>query len=226
MPALALYGLLLTASVDELAAQLRSGTWDQRTVAAAMLATHGEQARPAVPALAAALQDPRATSLFRTTATTTLGVLGPAAREAVPALLAIVSNADPERAAEDELWDQARANAAYALGRAGSDDRGRVVPALLAAVPEARGNLRDLALGALETLGLRAEDEAAALPALTRVLQEWKLSTEGQRAAAVLLGRMGPRARSALPALEAALMSRDDGVRQAAVEALRKIQGR
>lgn len=222
----ALAGLLLAGGVEELAAQLRSGSWDQRTIAAAMLATLGDQAKPAVPALAAALQDDQAPSLFRTTATTTLGVLGPAGREALPALLDVLSKADPERAAEDDLWDQARANAAYALGRVGGEDRGRVVAALLAVVPDSRGNLRDLALGAVETLGLRTEDESKALPVLTRVLEEWKLGTEGQRAAAVLLGRMGPRAKSAVPALERAQSSRDDGVRQAAAEALRQIQGR
>jgi len=211
-------------SADEWIAKLRRGDWAERTMAAAMIGSLGPGAKAAVPALAAALDDRDAPGLFRGTVATTLARLGPEAREAVPALLRVLRDDDPERAEEDSLWDQARANTAYALGQVGAADRGSIVPALLEVAPRTRGNLRNLCLSSLETLGLSAADAATAVPVLIRILEEWKEGVAGQRSAAVLLGQIGPSAKASLPALDAACDSRDEGVRQAAQQALRKIR--
>ena len=64
-----------------------------------------------------------------------------------------------------------------------------------------------------------------ALPAMVRMLEQAP-DPRLRNFAAYLLGNLGPRARSALPALQAATSAENEGLRAAALEAIRLIEGR
>jgi HEAT repeat protein len=81
------------------------------------LSLHGAEARPAVPALAQALQ--ASDGLLRMQAALALEKIGPGAREAVPQLIVAL----------DDLEWSVRRQAALALGQIGTDARS-AVPAL------------------------------------------------------------------------------------------------
>lgn len=135
--------------------QLKSGDWTQRTMAASMLGTLGEKAVPAIPLLLEPLEDVENTPLlYRTTVPITLGTIGPAAKAAIPALIKMLEteNPDPENP-DSRLWEQARANAAYALGAVGKADRARVLPVLAKAAKSPHPKIRDVAAAALTMLG-------------------------------------------------------------------------
>jgi HEAT repeat protein len=104
-------------SVAELEKMLADPSQAVRVQGAHGLSLHGAEARPAVPALAQALQS--SDGLLRMQAALALEKIGPGAREAVPQL--IVALNDPE-------WS-VRRQAAQALGQIGPD-AGSAVPAL------------------------------------------------------------------------------------------------
>jgi HEAT repeat protein len=213
--------------VKALMEQLRGEDWGQRTMAASMLAQLGPAAVPAIPLLLEPLKDARGTArIYRSTVPITLGIIGPPAKSAIPALVELLKAEDPEPDhPEANLWTMARANAAYALGTIGPADRPTAVAALLDATRDTRGRIRANALVSLQALGLGNGPEArAAVPVLVQVLEDWKDLVESQQAAAELLGAIGPTAHAAVPALTGALESRNEGVRAAAADALKKVQ--
>lgn len=209
--------------------QLKSEDWGQRTMAASMLSRLGPAAVPAIPLLLEPLKDARETArIYRSTVPITLGIIGPPAKSAIPALIEMLKTEDPEPDhPEANLWEMARANAAYALGTIGPADRSVAHSALLEAARDTRRRVRANALVSLSTLGLRPGPETqAAVPILIQVLEDWEDLVESQQSAAELLGTIGPPATAAVSALTRALESRSEGVRQAASEALKKIQAR
>jgi len=218
------------ASVADLVKDLRGPDWDRRVMAAAMLGSLGAAAKPALPALLDGLKDPEATVLYRTAATLTLGQIGPEAKEAIPALIELLRARDTRPGldpSDTDLWHQARANAAYALGHIGPADTAAVIPALLDAVRKERGKIRGLALSSLGSLGAGPDPETrAATPTILQTLEDWKEEAWVRVAAAELLGRIGPAAKSALPGLTRAAQETNAELAKAAADSLKKIEGR
>ena len=122
---------------------------------------------------------------------------------------------------------QVRRNVALFLGAAGNDwyDRGRprlvitpCAPALVGALDDADGRVRELAAQAVPATGAAA---ASALPALIRLLGS---SSEGDRnTACIALGGIGPAAKEALPALRKTLSDPSATVRRFATRAIERI---
>lgn len=110
------------------------------------------------------------------------------------------------------------------------DSMGTIKNALVAAGPKAcdsiieclsgpglqlAGDLGDILLG----IG------PAALPSLIQLLQQGE-QARLQNFAAFLIGKMGPQARTAIPALQQATKSEDQGLRESAMRALTQVQSR
>ncbi len=187
----------------------------------------------AVPALMVALahEDPAT----RRRAAGSLWYLGPTARATLPALIAAVKDGDPKTASA----------VVDALGTVGSVDADTAVPAILEALKDP--SLRDRAIRGLAHIG---EPARAATPSLQRLLEQYGWETpEGEQvarclakigappvemltravvresdfSAASLLGEFGPIARSAVPALSAALDDDRPSVRTLSAIALATI---
>lgn len=154
---------------------------------------------------------------------------------------------------EDKTLDGARLSAAQALGSYGAKAEA-AVPALVAAMKDAKWNGRDGAAMALGRIGQRPDE---VVPALIEALKSdpdetvraaaaealGKISHDGGRVvtalaralddkavnvraeAAEALEKLGPKAREALPALQKAAQSAEFIVRQAATEAIKAIGG-
>ncbi len=206
-----------------------------RAAGARALGAMGKAARPAVPALFAALADPSESVRFeaaqalsrlepgpadvpslaaalssrdayvRGFAAWALGNLGPAAAEAVPALVTALNE------------DETATVVAAALARIGTG-AAEAVPALVTSLrsPDAGRRWR-----AARTLGRIGAPAAAAVPDLEAALKD---PNEGVRLhAARALGRIGAAARSAAPALQRATGDPDASVRQEARAALERL---
>jgi HEAT repeat protein len=123
---------------------------------------------------------------------------------------------------------QVRRNVALFLGAAGNDwyDRGRprlaitpCAPALVAALEDSDGRVRELAAQAVPATGAAA---GSAVPALIRMLGS---SSEGDRnTACIALAGIGPAAKEALPALTKALSDPSANVRSFAKRAIERIE--
>jgi len=164
--------------------------------------------KPAVPALARALHDENAYT--RCWAARVLGKIGPQAKEVVPVLIGML---------EDKEHGQfgAGAAAARALGNMGPDAK-RAVPELVKLLENA--SMRAAAAEALAKLD-PAENEKH-IPIFVKALRSaiaWQ-----RRDAIHALGRMGPAAKEAVPALEELLYDLDKSVRSAAAEAIEEIR--
>jgi HEAT repeat protein len=188
--------------------------------------------RPAVPTLIDALKDEDPD--IRETAARILGNLGPQADQAVPALTAALK--DPDRGVSVQ--------AAIALGKIGPRAKA-AVPALFEALQDPR--VHEASMKALERIGFDSKD---AIPALIGALKYEALRTyaadrllsigseavpeliralEGdygpiREYAAWILGKIGPNAKAAIPALTDALWDKDKRVRGTAQRALEEIQ--
>jgi HEAT repeat protein len=169
----------------------------------------------AVPALIDALNDEDGG--VRLVAAKALENIGPAAAAAIPALTAWLSG---------ENRDEARV-AAYALGGIGA---GSAVPALAACLLQERSgtidglDFEDPSYAAAYALGRIGSPGAnAAVPALITILTSERVNLHFR--AATALGKIGPAAVAAVPALVAALGQKGPGefLRQAAAEALGQI---
>ena len=183
-----------------------------------------------------------------------LGAMGPDAAEAAPALgtiltgdldaedrhqaaLALAKMApasgaavpDLARALDGDEEPAVRMNAAFALGRLGGQSR-PAVPALIRTM-ERRANRTNVdtfnctiqEMAAL-ALGRATAGGAEGVAPLTEALAAAR-TADKRRAVVRALGEVGPPARAAAPRLRALLADDSPEVRNAAEEALRKIEG-
>src|SRR5207248_1248033 len=136
------------------------------------------------------------------------GAVGPGARPALPPLVAaLVNGAPPLRRAAGEALPKIDADWGGGTAAEGA------LPALVARLKE-YGPRADEAAEALATIG------AAAAPVLIGALASEDRAV--REVAAKTLGRIGPAARCAVPALTAALNDPHGWVREAAAQALAK----
>jgi HEAT repeat protein len=192
--------------VPGLIAALEKGNEDVRAFAVAALGKIGPGARDAVPILVKTLTNDREQAIRRGAAEA-LGKIGPAAWSAATALGKALQDTDLEM----------RTRAAVALGRIGPDARAGV-PGLMRALKDKP--LQEEATRALVRIGraaIRDLIEAAENP------KDYELRLK----ALGVLGKMGPEAKEAVEALTTiATMDKAGSIRQAAKEALAKIQAK
>ena len=165
----------------------------------------------AAEALAEALGDAEAPAEVRKACADALGQLGAAGEAAVPALAA---------ALKEKQNLEVRRACANALGQLG--------PAAAKALPELRQALKDddkyVRIHSLHALGGIGKDAADALPEIIRCVKEDSV-TEVRVAAIETVGSIGVKAPDAIDALTTSSRSPQTAVREAAVEALKKLQG-
>ncbi|MFT7668039.1 MAG: hypothetical protein ACI8X5_000725 [Planctomycetota bacterium] len=167
-----------------------------------------------------------------------LGLSDPeGARAAVPILLETIDRSDVglEPQAAEVLFIVGRYHVDVLLLNLvlnelmSSDRRGAIKNALVAAGPVACEGIAQCLAGPGKELAGDLGDVLlaigpAALPAITSLLDE-SIDTRIRNFAAYLLGRMGPGARSALPALRRASKASDEDLRESALNAIARIQG-
>ena len=196
----------------------------------------GPQAKSAVPALIEVLQhDPNAD--VRLTAGGTLGAIGPGAKAAIPSLTKALKDPDPHISR----------TAAWALGRIGAE---AAVADLVKAMKSKDRNLRFAATSALANLGSSTEPVLKALQAATKDadggvqiaahLALWRLKNDTSQIPPLVehlkkadqffrgqavnaLGKIGPPAKSALPALREVAKGENISLRIASQLAIWKI---
>jgi HEAT repeat protein len=194
-------------AVRALAAQLADAHVETRRAALETLETLGPKAAPALVELVAALAD--ADKFVRWAAARTLGKLGPLEEEAVvPALAQLLTDSDLD----------VRLAAATALERWGPAAKA-AAPDLQRTIGSTEGELRCAALRALGAMG--GPEANAAIADATAALADPDVRV--RRVAAQLLGKLGPEAREAVPALRQLLEDESSDVQRAAGEALLKI---
>lgn len=141
----------------------------------------------------------------RIAAANALGAWGVAAKEAIPSLL---------DALEDPDWELQVA-AAKTLGQIGPLSK-EVIPGLIRALED---DDSDVCRAAIEALGLYSDENDEAFNSLIRFLgqtEDW----EAQRDIIQCLGRLGGKAKRAVPALTAQLQDDDCDIQNAAAKAL------
>jgi HEAT repeat protein len=198
-----------TKPLDALVLGLKDPEVRGRLAALDALEAMGEDAAPAIPALAKALSDPD--RFVRWAASRILRKLAPKEPQVVvPALTA--------RLVEPDL--DVRIAAITALERYGAAAKG-AVPALTQAVNRGDPESRMAVLRALDAIGT---DAVPALPAIAAALNDD--SPRVRAVAAEVLGHFGPRAAAYEPNLRKALADPEFDVRKAASEALLKVLGK
>jgi serine/threonine-protein kinase len=195
------------AHVRALIDSLDGGNTEAAWRAAESLGNLGGEARPAVPALIAALG--HRSEVVRWRSAEALGRIGPGAKAAVPALTEALSDRDA----------LVRTEAAKALGQLGPAASG-AVPALAESLRQSDVYFRREVARALARIG---PETGPAVPALTDALRDKDKFVRMEAAKA--LGRAGALARSAVPALNAALKDSEMLVAREAAEALKRISG-
>jgi HEAT repeat protein len=186
--------------------------WDEdtavRAAAAEALGRIGLPARPAIPALVAAFKAPGEEDAIYSSTSEALGRLGPAAKTAIPALLEKLKHPDSyvRVNAAKALWHIDQDRAGIGVARAGLEDR--------------RDRVRVYAAEVLWFM----EQHPQAIPTLVEVLSEDGPGVGIERyMAARALGRIGPPAKAAVPALLRARADVNPSVRETATEALEAI---
>jgi HEAT repeat protein len=182
-----------------------------RQAAAKTLGRLGKgRSKKVVAALSQALTDK--VPEVRSCAVDALGQTGAAARRAIPALI---------RALRDKDF-MISESAAGALGRLGPCAR-QALPALIKQVKH-KGGWKVGAWGAIRALGQIAPHSKAAMRVLIKVIKADRAKFGIHQAfAAQVLGKMGPAARKAVPALIRLLLAFDGGITSAAEKALPRI---
>lgn len=177
----------------------------------------GPGARPAVPDLEKLLDSKWPEQ--RKSAALALWRIDRRARQAVPVLVEVLKGGRSSAAAPAgvEAAPSVRAQAAEALGVIGAEAR-EAIPALREA---SQDQDRDLRVAAAASLWCLEGDAAAVPPVLLAALR----GEDGlvPQMAVEALGRLGPRARAAVPAIRDLLDNEDIGLRHAAAAALRQI---
>lgn len=148
-----------------------------RRKAALALAQMGKDAAPAVPDLAAVLQDEKPT--VRVAAATALWRLGPIARDAAPAVIKVYQDVNQE--------DEVRMMAGFALGKIGAAHKD-VVPTLIESL---RGSEKRQAVLILGQIG---PDARAAVPELIKVYENSAMDPTTSKRAAEALKKIDPEA--------------------------------
>ena len=173
------------------------------------LGEFGPVAKEAVPALVERLHEDRFHE--RKSIAFALAHIGPEAKEAVPALIDVLRNDNGDT----------RAAAAYALERIGPA-AAPAVPALCQLLRTGDADDKRCAIGALGEIGPAAADGVALL---VKELDS-ESNGGGRWKVADSLGKIGPKAREAVPALVAAPRNPAASVRVSAAWALWRIDGR
>jgi HEAT repeat protein len=195
---------------------LVNALWDEeshvRSSAAEALGRIGPGAKKAVPALVALLQGEAAEDHVCSATAEALGLIGPAAEPAVPVLR--------EKLRHGDVY--VGVSAALALWRIGKDRSGA---ALVVAAAEDR-NIRARICAAEARWHMQGEP--AAVASLLEVLQENSLNDEPgvsnlRYMVARALGRIGPPAKAAAPALREMLDDEDQYLGTTAAAALKQI---
>ena len=197
-------GLPLSAYLD----QLKTAPKADRPEVIRALGAFGGDARPAIPQLAAALND--SDRQVRSAAAWALSQIGPTGAAAVPALGKALSDTDP----------QVRILAGLAL-KAMGPAAAPAVPELIRALNDPVDYVRASAAGALGSMGPGAH--ASIRPLTERLLLK---DEDGLvlNSVAAALGDFGPAAKEALPALEQAVKARRLGA--TGEEAILRVQGK
>jgi HEAT repeat protein len=164
----------------------------------------------AVAALGEALQDADTPADVRKASADSLGLLGKAAEDAVPALA---------EALKDMKNVELRRAAAIALGQVG--------PPAMKALTELRSATRDedkfVRSHAVHAVAGLGKDAADAIPELVRLVKDDTV-TEVRVAAAEALGLLGVKSPDAMDALTTASRSSQTVLREAAMEALKRLE--
>jgi HEAT repeat protein len=205
-----------TQTIPALIKAVKDPTPKVREEAIFALANIGQSAKEAVPALLQALKDEN--KLVRIQAVGCLGCIGPHAEVAVPALTAILRDVKADH--------DTRLLAARSLGYIGPKAKA-AVPELIRAFQSKDGLFRCEAGDALGFIGLVDE---SIVPALLGCLKDDKEEPDVRSCAAISLGRIGPKAKGAIPRLIEVLRSVDSQatsaasvIRYGALEALGKM---
>ena len=241
-------GEAAAAAAPALAEALQDPSLFTRMQAANALGKIGPKARPAVPQLIAVVRDSEEDRRVRRYAIFSLGEID----STDPTVIAALQDAsvDPEETVRtgaqavlaeiglrgqpvdvlisklgEPSWET-RADAARVLAERGPDAR-EAVPALINAISDATAEGQPAdgvvvveATRALLAIGPGARDQA--IESLTRALRT--APALGRVHAAQALGELGSEGRAAIPALESALLDKEQWVRETADEALRKIK--
>jgi HEAT repeat protein/lysophospholipase L1-like esterase len=223
-------------SLPSLIRLLANSSGPGRAGAASVVGRMGAGARPAVPALMAALTDLRTDVRWKSA--WALGRIGPDARAAVPGLIALARDPDVGWHAIDALGGiGAEARAAVPVLRSALADPsgtvrwraasalGRIGPEAAAAGPDLLRGLRDpvdnVRLAAVQAIG-RVEMDASAAPALAEALSR-DADSRVRAAAAMTLRHLSGAAERTRDVLVSATRDRDPLVRACAVRALARV---
>jgi HEAT repeat protein len=188
-----------------------------RETAALRLMGLGETARSAIPALVGVLSDPHED--VRMCAAQALGDVGQGDPRAFDALVRALG--DPAR----QVWHAAAISLAY-LDSANSRTAAALGAVLLDRKPGEQVRRRMLSAASLPDVILAAGVVGAAKAYLNDLKAALDTVRSRRLDAASRLAELGPSGRPALPALRLAAEDGDPVVRQAAAEALKKVEGR
>jgi len=200
----------MIAGVSALADLLNDDYEDTRVRAAYTLAMLGPNAKAAIPALTEAANKQAGNYRVREAIRSAVKSIGRATVADIPALVI-------------ELRDnnvQVRQRAAQRLESLGTDSK-PAVASLLGALKDQNVRVRFLSVMALDNLIDTQVDVGTFITPFIDLLKDPDKGI--RRQATHGLGKMGPRARAAVPALTSALSDNDDYVRRTAVYALRSI---
>jgi HEAT repeat protein len=195
-------------SAPALAAALQDSDTQVRLQSAFALGRMGAAAETAVAALAASLPKEKDIAV-RKEITKTLTAMGPSASGATAALVAALKDESPD----------VRQTAAIALGHV-NPDAGLALPELLKATKDRDKSVRCYAIHAIGSLGKSA---ASAIPDLIEIVRKDEVADVRVAAIEELAG-FGNDAKAAVDALTVASKDGRLAIREAALEALKKIQ--
>jgi len=210
--------------ITQLARDLQSENLSLRVLAIKKLTDLGPAAAPAVPALIAAMKDPKNTVSTRSLIVIAFTKIGPAAKPALPTLMwAISATHPPECHVFECVGHDIRREVIRAIGDFGPE-AAEAVPMLLSIIKDDKRE-RFLDQPILETLGkIGAGDVEKVVPFLAAYVEEFPPHRGGIEYATKALEELGPAAKPAVPILLRYFERNKDNFNGAAVaEALYKI---